>query len=226
MRALWRALHPCEAFGEHRIHANDLRPIAYIAPMTQRDAIALIDHPLLRAGSPAHWADLGCGSGTFTLALAALLPPDSTIEAIDLRPGIARQTTTGGVTIIPRSADFVAADLGLTNLDGILMANSLHYVRDKPVLLQKLRACYRGNTTASGTTTPGATPLSADTATKGALLLVEYDTDRPTPHWVPYPLSFAAATKFLPTVGWPHIQKLSSRPSAFGRSNLYAVLAR
>jgi ubiquinone/menaquinone biosynthesis C-methylase UbiE len=174
--------------------------------MTQRDAIALIDHPLLRAAPPTRWADLGCGSGTFTLALAALLPPGSTIEAIDLRPGIARQTTAGGVTIIPRSADFVADDLALSGLDGILMANSLHYVRDKPALLQKLRACYRA-------------------AAGGPLLLVEYDTDRPTPHWVPYPLSFASAAKLLPAAGWSQIQKLGSRPSAFGRSQLYAALA-
>ena len=174
--------------------------------MTQRDAIALIDHPLLRAATPTRWADLGCGSGTFTLALAALLPPGSTIDAIDLRPGIAQQTTARGVTIIPHSADFVTAELGLNNLDGILMANALHYVRDKPALLQKLRAYYRA-------------------PTQGALLLVEYDTDRPTPHWVPYPLSHAKAAELLPSAGWPQIQKLGSRPSAFGRSQLYAALA-
>jgi hypothetical protein len=146
--------------------------------MTQRDAIALIDHPL--------------------------------IEAIDLRPGITRQTTAGGVTIIPRSADFVNDALNLSGLDGILMANSLHYVRDKPALLQKLRACYRE---------------AAGAAIGGALLLVEYDTDRPTPHWVPYPLSFATAAKLLPAAGWPHIQKLGARRSAFKRSELYALLA-
>jgi ubiquinone/menaquinone biosynthesis C-methylase UbiE len=189
---------------------------AYIAHMTQRDAIALIDHPLLHSATPTRWADLGCGSGTFTRALAGLLPSGSTIEAIDLRPGIGEQTTAGGVTIIPRSADFVADAIGLSGLDGILMANSLHYVRDKPALLQKLRACYREQASASGASTPSG----------GALLLVEYDTDRPTPHWVPYPLSFAAAAKLLPAAGWPRIQKLGARPSVFGRSVLYAALGR
>jgi ubiquinone/menaquinone biosynthesis C-methylase UbiE len=183
--------------------------------MTQRDALALIDHPLLHAASPSRWADLGCGSGTFTLALAELLPSGSTIEAIDLRPGIAAQTTPNGVTIQSRTADFTTARLGLTNLDGILMANSLHYVRDKPALLQKLRSYYRAD----------APPSNTSTLTGGALLLVEYDTDQPTPHWVPYPLSFASAAKLLPTAGWPNIQKLGSRPSAFGRSQLYAALA-
>ena len=214
---------------------NYVQPIAYIAPMTQRDAIALIDHPLLHTATPTHWADLGCGSGTFTLALAQLLTPGSTIEAIDLRPGIKPQTTAGGVTIIPRSADFVADDLALTGLDGILMANSLHYVRDKLALLQKLRAYYRGSAPASGAPASAAptpagtplagTPLGAGDATAGALLLVEYDTDRPTPHWVPYPLNFAAAAKLISAAGWTSVQKLGSRPSAFGRSELYAALA-
>ncbi len=183
--------------------------------MTQRDAIALIDHPLLHATSPAHWADLGCGSGTFTLALAGLLPSGSTIEAIDLRSGIRPQTTAGGVTIIPRSADFVADQLGLSGLDGMLMANSLHYVRDKPALLERLRACYRGSAHTSG----------AGDTTGSTLLLVEYDTDRPTPHWVPYPLSFTSAARLLAAAGWSHIQKLGSHPSAFGRNQLYALLA-
>ena len=171
--------------------------------------------------------------------------PGSTIEAIDLRPGIARQTTAGGVTIIPRRADFARDDLGLTNLDGILMANSLHYVRDKPALLQKLRAYYRGGAPASGGPGLAATASNVSTAVGGALLLVEYDTDRPTPHWVPYPLSFASAAKLLPAAGWSHIQKLGSRPSQYfvgaasprssssvpfaslgnSRSELYAVLA-
>ena len=169
MRALWRVLYICEPFAEHCTYATPPASIchfAYIAPMTQRDAVALIDHPFLSAPlprggpslasasavtfTPTRWADLGCGSGTFTLALAELLPPGSTIEAIDLRPGIKPQTTAGGVTIIPRVADFVADDLALNGLDGILMANSLHYVRDKPALLQKLRAYYRGNDPASG----------------------------------------------------------------------------
>ena len=150
---------------------------------------------------PMHWADLGCGDGTFTFALAQFLPPGSTIEAIDLRTTIKRQTTANGVTILPRKADFVKDELGLADLDGILMANSLHYVRDQPALLKRLR------------------PTSA-------FLLIEYDTDRATPVWVPYPVSFASASKLLPAAGWTSIARLGTRPSAFGRSNLYAVLAK
>ncbi len=176
------------------------------SPMTLTEAIALIDHPPLPAvlsvrvagAASAHWADLGCGSGLFSLALAHFLPAGSTIEAIDIRPSISRQTTANGVTILPRSADFIKDDLALSGLDGILMANSLHYVRDKPALLLRFT---------------------------GALLLVEYDTDRPVTHWVPYPLSLAAASTLLPVAGWPRIHKLGTRPSAYGRSEIYAALA-
>lgn len=198
--------------------------------MTHRDATALIDNAYLRdfiasarGGSPdipapdqranpgtpaaARWADLGCGSGTFTLALAQFLPAGSSIEAIDLHPGIRRRRLippeAPGVDIIPCTADFVNDDLGLQGLDGILMANSLHYVRDKAALLDKLRAALRPD---------------------GALLLVEYDTDIPVPRWIPYPLSFAAATRLFASPDWRPPQKLGQRPSAFGRGNLYAAL--
>jgi SAM-dependent methyltransferase len=181
--------------------------------MTHRDATTLIDNAALRnliastqqahTGKPARWADLGCGSGTFTLALAHYLPAGSTIDAIDLHPSIRPQTTSTGITIITRSADFVNDELTLQDLDGILMANALHYVRDKPQFLQTLRAALR----------PG-----------GALLLIEYDTDIPLARWVPYPLSFAAASRLFTPPDWSPPQKLGERPSAFGRSNLYSML--
>lgn len=195
--------------------------------MTHRDAVSLIDTPWFRNQRiPMRWADLGCGSGTFTLALADLLPPGSSIEAIDLRPTVAPQTTPHGVSIHPRAADFTTLDLRLCaatvdtailpprvwpgteplQYDGILMANSLHYVEDQRTFLSGL--------------------LRAPDATRpGALLLVEYDTDIPVARWVPYPLSFTNATHLLQSTHWPRIQKLGTQPSAFGRTELYAALA-
>jgi len=114
--------------------------------MTNREAIALLDNPLLRGltgrvassssaiRGPVHWADLGCGAGTFTLALANFLPSGSIIVAIDLNPGIAKQTTNNNVTILPRAADFTQLNFPQKDLDGIHMANALHYVKDQPAL--------------------------------------------------------------------------------------------
>ncbi len=59
----------------------------------------------------------------------------------------------------------------------------------------------------------------------GPILLIEYDIDIPVARWVPYPLSFKKAAQLLQTAGWPHVQKLGTHPSAFGRSELYAALA-
>jgi len=95
---------------------------------------------------PQYWADLGCGSGLFTAALARLLPAGSTVYGIDTHPTVRQQTihsvgsTDKPTSIIPIKADFVKTPLDLPPLDGILMANSLHYVKNKPALIQKLRS--------------------------------------------------------------------------------------
>ena len=184
--------------------------------MDHRDAVSLIDNPYLsNLKTPTHWADLGCGSGTFTLALAELLPPGSSIDAIDLHPSV---PATGMIT--PRAADFTTLQFSKPqpntqarapiparawpgheplSYDGIIMANSLHYVSDQHSFLKNLKT--------------------------NALLLIEYDIDMPVARWVPYPLSFATATRLLKSAGYPRIQKLGTQPSAFGRSDIYAALA-
>lgn len=50
--------------------------------MKQADAIALIEKGI-DASSPQYWADLGCGSGTFTMAMHTILPAGSHLVAID-----------------------------------------------------------------------------------------------------------------------------------------------
>jgi trans-aconitate methyltransferase len=176
--------------------------------MTEQQAIALIDNEHTRSlPHPTRWADLGCGSGLFTHALASLLQPGSTIYAIDRQSLIKPQTTKGQVTIQPLKLDFIKSDLagdaGLHHLDGILMANSLHYVKDKPNLLNR---------------------LSTSLNPTHCLLIVEYDTDQPVSTWVPYPLSFNALTTLVQAAGYQTITLLAERPSLYGRSNLYAAL--
>ena len=95
---------------------------------------------LLRAGvprEPGTWADLGAGEGAFTLALADLLPPGTTIHAIDkdqtaLAELARRYARVAARRELPRletaAADFTHA-LELGDLDGVVMANSLHFIR-------------------------------------------------------------------------------------------------
>src|SRR5689334_15358015 len=77
------------------------------------------------------WADLGCGDGVFTRALATRLAPGSTIHAIDRDRSALKQLPPEyqGVTVVPHAGDFTTAPLPFPQLDGVLMANSLHYVQ-------------------------------------------------------------------------------------------------
>jgi ubiquinone/menaquinone biosynthesis C-methylase UbiE len=161
---------------------------------------------LLRDGVPRStgtWADLGAGEGAFTLALADLLPPDATIHAIDQDRGALAQLVRAHTELAKRrplagvvtaAADFTR-DLALPPLDGVVMANSLHFVKDKGAVLARVRALLR----------PGA-----------PLLLVEYDTDSGN-QWVPYPVSFETWRRVAPQSGFAEPRLLASHPSRFLR---------
>ena len=119
------------------------------------------------------WADLGSGQGAFTLALADLLGPGAVILSVD-RDERALQTQRQAMdarfpdaSVEYRRADFTG-HVDLPPLDGVLMANSLHFAQDKEPVLKEVAAWLR----------PG-----------GRLLVVEYDSDRGNT-WVPYPMSY------------------------------------
>ena len=121
-------------------------------------ASTLIQGPLIHATAPERWADLGAGSGLFTKALARLLQPGSEIYAVDKKPGPAFRDFPKTVHLHTLQLDFVLNRLPFGNLDGILMANSLHFVKDKTIFLEKLKGALK---------------------TRGMLIVVEYDTDIP-----------------------------------------------
>lgn len=172
--------------------------------MNVNEALALIKNDsITRNKEISWWADLGCGEGVFTHALSRMLQPGSIIYGIDKKGPLKQQITANGIKIMPLQLDFVTADLGLQNLDGVLMANALHYVKDKGAFIQKIKACLK----------PGA-----------PLLIVEYDTDIPVPVWVPYPVSFVSLKKLFEDAGYHHPEKLSERPSIYGRKNMYSLL--
>lgn len=168
--------------------------------MQLNDAIALIGPRL-----PGHtWADLGSGAGLFTYALANLLPAGSTIYALDKSPtALTEHPNPQQVIILPRQTDFVRDEINLPPLDGILMANALHYAAEKPSLLVKLSRCLKEN---------------------GSFLIVEYDTMKANP-WVPYPVKFDALQELFHAIGYTAVTKLGERPSIYGAGKMYAALA-
>ena len=172
--------------------------------MTPADARAMIAHPSLRQGPPRAWADLGCGRGTFTLALASHLPDGSTIHAVDADRGAlaALPRTSHRVTIVPHVGDFTEAQWPRHGLDGVLMANALHYVANQDAFLETL-------------------VVAMD---EPRLLIIEYDTDTAN-RWVPFPLSRQTAARRLATVGLRSVIDLGRRASVFRRAGLYAILA-
>lgn len=166
-------------------------------------AIHLIEKGADRSNPSQVWFDLGSGEGLFSRALASLLDSSSTVFAIDRDPNALRRipSTKGGASIQKVVADFVSQALPAEKVDGILMANSFHYVQDKSAFLKKTALHFKQHTT---------------------LLLVEYDTDTANP-WVPYPLSFATLQDFCRQMNLPEPVKLHEQPSLFRRANMYAA---
>jgi ubiquinone/menaquinone biosynthesis C-methylase UbiE len=164
-----------------------------------RDGVVARNRPVA-AGESGVWADLGAGEGAFTLALADLLPPGSTIHAIDrdaealkeLSRRYSRLTASKTTKLDTRVADFTR-DLELTGLDGVVMANALHFVRDKAPVLALVRGMLKPS---------------------GRFLLVEYDADKGN-QWVPHPLSFETWRALADRSGFSGTRKLASVPSRF-----------
>ena len=181
--------------------------------MDHNDHVNLLRLADLKPGGS--WADLGAGSGAFTLALRELVGPTAEIHAVDKDRGSLRQLEksyrarfddTNNLHLI--QADFshmVDTSTGsvrrLPPLDGVVMANSLHYFKDKEKVLRHVRTLLKPN---------------------GALLLVEYNVDSGN-HWVPYPLSFETFRVLAQQAGFNEPRLLAKFPSRFLREFYSAV---
>lgn len=168
--------------------------------MQIEEAVNLINHKNLKSDKPQIWCDLGCGAGTFTLALAEILAAESLIYAIDKNfSSLTRiHETYKNVNIEKINRDFVQNAFDLPESDGILMANSLHFVEDKVVFLRR----------------------AAKTAKR--FLIVEYENRQPN-QWVPFPIDFQSLKKLFNSLGFSTIEKINRRKSAFG-GEMYAAL--
>jgi len=156
---------------------------------------------LIQAGIPGPggvWADLGCGDGIFTAALHTLTRPGAEIFGVDRDQqalnALARHFSESfpDARIHALQADFMRS-LSLPPLDGVVMANALHFVRDKPPVLKRAAALLK----------PG-----------GRLIVVEYNTARGNPA-VPYPLDEMGFLDLARAIGLNEAHVLARIPSTF-----------
>ena len=156
------------------------------------------------------WADIGAGSGAFTLALADLLGPGSHIVAVDRDAAALSQNVDAvearfpGVTIEPLVTDFTRP-LPLTELDGLVAANSLHFVprARQAVLVAGLAGCLRRH---------------------GTFVVIEYDTDRGNA-WVPHPFRYPTWERLATEAGLFEVRRLGRVSSRF-LDGIYSAAAR
>lgn len=135
------------------------------------------------------------------MALASLLPPGSTIHAIDMDQRALGKVPEihGGVEIRKVLADVNSLSLRLPCCDGVLMANSLHFVREQAQLLSRL------------------------TAVSQRFLVVEYERSSSSV-WEPYPMNFQKLCALFREAGADDVHRINSRKSRFG-GTMYSALA-
>jgi SAM-dependent methyltransferase len=162
-----------------------------------RDHVGLLRDAVEPGGT---WADIGAGEGAFTLALADLLGPGGRIVAVDRDARALRSNETAvrarfpDVEFSTLTAD-LTGPLMLPELDGLVAANSLHYVaRDRQIAV--IRA------------------LAEHLRPDGRFVVVEYDADRGNP-WVPHPFSYPSWERLAESAGLTGTRRLGRVPSRF-----------
>lgn len=171
------------------------------------DKARLLLEPAVKGGHGI-WADLGCGDGVFTYLLCLLLQPGSQIYAVDkkqsalhtLRRHLAENQIAVPVHTI--HADFTRP-LSLPPLDGLVMANTLHFVKKKKPILAQLLTLLK----------PG-----------GRLIVIEYNTNRGN-FAVPQPLDEGGFLTLAQEVGLNTPQIIAKAPSTF-LGEMYAGMGK
>ena len=89
------------------------------------------------------------------------------------------------------------------DLDGILMANSLHYVENQAAFIRECESHMKP---------------------QRRFLIVEYDTSEAS-RWVPYPVGQTRLTTLFEHAGYLSVRVLRSRQSIYQRALYAAVIA-
>jgi precorrin-6B methylase 2 len=174
--------------------------------MNHDDHVALLRDGIDQPGGV--WADFGSGTGAFTLALADLIGPAGVIYSIEQdRSALAQQERSLRERFPQSIVHYHVADFtrpiraGVPALDGIVMANSLHFHRSQEPIVQLLKSYLRP---------------------QGRFILVEYNIEQGHSA-VPYPLSYRQWQVLAARCGFNHTQLLKTRPSRFLKEIYSAV---
>jgi ubiquinone/menaquinone biosynthesis C-methylase UbiE len=161
--------------------------------MELKTAVALIEKGVTSSSTPQVWADLGAGTGLFTKALSTLLPAGSTIYAMDQDKAAINSIVlqSPNITLKTAAIDFVKNELNIIPLNGMIMANALHFVRDKKAFMEKIKRSL---------------------IPSGKILIIEYDRKTSNP-WVPFPINYLSLQQLGSDVGFISVDKLATTPS-------------
>lgn len=176
-----------------------------LGPMDHRDHVNLLRGGVISGGEV--WGDFGSGDGAFTLALRDLIGPAADLWSIDKdRSRLERQRELFRSRFPGSNVHFLNADFAhpveVPPLDGIVMANSLHFFRIKDQVLRLMWGYLKEG---------------------GRLVVVEYNEDSGNP-WVPHPIGFENLRGLALKSGFSDPQLLARVPSRFLRE-IYSAVA-
>jgi len=145
------------------------------------------------------WADIGAGTGTFTQALDQLLANGSTIYALDTNVQSLNNLNLENTDLQVMQQDF-NQKMDLPKLDGILMANALHY---SPTPLKTLQ------------------PIIQFLKPDGLFIFIEYELNIPRPPWIPYPIPFDKFKEIATQLPVSEPLELNRITSSYGNNYIY-----
>ncbi|HSD26154.1 MAG TPA: methyltransferase domain-containing protein, partial [Vicinamibacteria bacterium] len=141
-------LHAQAAASPHEMHQRHGDPAAYIASLDDpaRDAYQKPDEVMkalaLRPGEVV--ADIGSGSGYFTLRFARVVGETGRVYAVDVSPDMIRHLNrrlreAGVRNVVPVLADPDDPLLPDDSVDRFVIVNTWHHIEDRPGYLALLK---------------------------------------------------------------------------------------
>ncbi len=176
--------------------------------MNHNELLALIQNGIPNQNHDTEtWAEFGAGRGNFTAALRDLLGEQAQIIAIDRDISSLHHLERRfvGENLRTQHADFTNT-IQLPFLDGILIANALHFVRGKhqaKILKQLVSYLKKG----------------------GIFVIVEYELQNYRP-WIPHPVPFSRFEALAAEVGLADVGKIGFRQSPSQGDSMYGASAR